>query len=85
LLYLFSEATEEIMQEQITRVLIERLIVSRPYPYGLLITFIELIRNPRYKFWEHTNFIKSAPEIEVLFQNVAKSMSQTIPSETHVQ
>ena len=69
------------MKEQITRVLIERLIVSRPYPYGLLITFIELIRNPQYKFWEHTSFIKSAPEIELLFQNVAKSMSQTIPEQ----
>ncbi|KAJ3141458.1 hypothetical protein HK100_006468 [Physocladia obscura] len=41
LLYLFAEASEEIIQEQITRVLIERLIVNRPHPYGLLITFIE--------------------------------------------
>jgi CCR4-NOT transcription complex subunit 1 len=79
LLYLFSESTLEIMQEQITRVLIERLIVSRPHPYGLLITFIELIRNPKYSFWEHKSFINSSPEIERLFQNVAKSMSQTIP------
>ena len=33
--------------EQITRVLLERLIVNRPHPWGLLITFIELIKNPR--------------------------------------
>ncbi|KAI9365956.1 CCR4-Not complex component, Not1-domain-containing protein [Zopfochytrium polystomum] len=58
LLYLFAEASQEIIQEQITRVLIERLIVNRPHPYGLLITFIELIRNPRYNFWEHTSFIR---------------------------
>jgi hypothetical protein len=32
-------------------VLVERLIVHRPHPWGLLITFIELIKNPRYNFW----------------------------------
>lgn len=35
---------QEIIQEQITRVLFERLIVHRPHPWGLLITFIELIK-----------------------------------------
>eukprot|EP00124_Ichthyophonus_hoferi_P004310 Ihof_evm1s459 gene=Ihof_evmTU1s459 len=44
LLYLFAEANQEMIQEQITRVLVERLIVNRPYPWGLLITFIELIK-----------------------------------------
>lgn len=57
----------------LNRVLIERLIVNRPHPYGLLITFIELIRNPRYNFWE-LNIIRCAPEIERLFSNVAKSI-----------
>lgn len=51
------------VQEQITRVLLERLIVNRPHPWGLLITFIELIKNPVYKFWEH-DFVHCAPEIE---------------------
>ena len=53
LLYLFAEAGSEYTQEQITRVLLERLIVHRPHPWGLLITFIELIKNPRYNFWNH--------------------------------
>ena len=35
---------QETIQEQITRVLLERLIVNRPHPWGLLITFIELIK-----------------------------------------
>ncbi|KAI8855140.1 CCR4-Not complex component, Not1-domain-containing protein, partial [Chytridium lagenaria] len=78
LLYLFAEANQEIIQEQITRVLIERLIVNRPHPYGLLITFIELIRNPRYSFWDHTNFIRCAPEIERLFSSVAKSIQSSL-------
>jgi CCR4-NOT transcription complex subunit 1 len=75
LLYLFSDAaavvqgssdaalTAEILQEQITRVLLERLIVHRPHPWGLLITFIELIKNSRYDFWNHP-FTRCAPEIE---------------------
>ncbi|KAJ3055880.1 hypothetical protein HK097_008877 [Rhizophlyctis rosea] len=78
LLYLFAEANQEIIQEQITRVLIERLIVNRPHPYGLLITFIELIRNPRYNFWDHTNFIRCSPEIERLFSSVARSINQSL-------
>lgn len=45
------------------RVLLERLIVNRPHPWGLLITFIELIKNPAYKFWDH-EFVHCAPEIE---------------------
>lgn len=61
-LHLFAEANSEAIQEQITRVLLERLIVNRPHPWGLLITFIELIKNPIYKFWDH-DFVHCAPEI----------------------
>ena len=45
------------------RVLLERLIVNRPHPWGLLVTFIELIKNPQFKFWNH-QFVRCAPEIE---------------------
>ncbi|XP_042504897.1 CCR4-NOT transcription complex subunit 1-like [Macadamia integrifolia] len=72
LLYLFAEANQEIIQEQITRVLLERLIVNRPHPWGLLITFIELIKNPRYNFWNRS-FTRCAPEIEKLFESVSRS------------
>merc|ERR1711972_893110 len=72
LLLLFAEANQEAIQEQITRVLLERLIVNRPHPWGLLITFIELIKNPSYKFWEH-EFVHCAPEIQKLFESVARS------------
>lgn len=63
LLYLFAETNNESIQEQITRVLLERLIVNRPHPWGLLVTFIELIKNPSFKFWNH-QFVRCAPEIE---------------------
>ncbi|XP_011168409.1 CCR4-NOT transcription complex subunit 1 isoform X1 [Solenopsis invicta] len=81
ILYLFAEANTEAIQEQITRVLLERLIVNRPHPWGLLITFIELIKNPNYKFWSH-EFVHCAPEIEKLFESVARScmVQKQVPS-----
>tara|TARA_R110002050_G_scaffold77049_1_gene164634 strand:- start:1171 stop:1941 length:771 start_codon:yes stop_codon:yes gene_type:complete len=48
----------------INRVLLERLIVNRPHPWGLLITFIELIKNPRYNFWRR-NFTRCKSKILV--------------------
>lgn len=72
LLLLFAECRGEEVQEQITRVLVERLIVNRPHPWGLLITFIELIKNHRYSFWNRP-FVRCVPEIEHLFKSVARS------------
>ncbi|KFD64100.1 hypothetical protein M514_12652 [Trichuris suis] len=63
LLYLFSEANSEVIQEQITRVLFERLISLRPHPWGLMMTFIEMINNSSYRFWDHY-FVRCSPEIE---------------------
>merc|ERR1711904_114854 len=72
LLYLFADTQDEVVREQITRVLLERLIVHRPHPWGLLITFIELIKNPRYQFWGH-KFTHCAPDIKKVFDSVARS------------
>jgi CCR4-NOT transcription complex subunit 1 len=72
LLALFMDSDEEIVCEQITRVLLERLIVHRPHPWGLLITFIELIKNPSYNFWRRP-FTRCAPEIERVLESVARS------------
>jgi CCR4-NOT transcription complex subunit 1 len=40
------------IQEQIARTLLERTIVFRPHPWGLLITFLELYKNPKYDFFK---------------------------------
>mmetsp|Transcript_26187 Transcript_26187/g.86121 ORF Transcript_26187/g.86121 Transcript_26187/m.86121 type:complete len:2355 (-) Transcript_26187:1156-8220(-) len=72
LLNLFQASQDkEIVREQVTRVLIERLIVNKPHPWGLLITFIELIKNSTYDIWRH-DFVRSSKEIEQLFQSVAR-------------
>jgi CCR4-NOT transcription complex subunit 1 len=72
LLVLFVEASSDDIREQITRLLLERLIVHRPHPWGLLITVIELMKNPRYKLWSY-DFTRCAPEIERLLDSVARS------------
>ncbi|GKY99341.1 hypothetical protein MPSEU_000889100 [Mayamaea pseudoterrestris] len=72
MLYVFGETTNVAVKEQITRILLERLIVNRPHPWGLLCTFIELIKNRQYGFWTYP-FTRCATEIEKVFESVARS------------
>lgn len=72
MLYLFIESKDVAVKEQATRVLLERLILHRPHPWGLLVTFIELIKNQRYGFWNYP-FTRCATEIEKVFESVARS------------
>ena len=37
-----------------------------------MVSFIELIKNPRYNFWSRP-FVKCAPEIERVFESVSRS------------
>lgn len=74
LLNAFRQAgtSNEQLKGQIVRSLLERLVVYRPHPWGLMITFMELIRNPEYRFWSQP-LVKSSPELERMFETVAKS------------
>ncbi len=63
---------EQQLKSQLVRVLLERLVVYRPHPWGLMITFMELIRNPEYRFWSQP-LVKASPELERMFETVAKS------------
>lgn len=72
LLHLFATAADESFQEQITRVLLERLIVQRPHPWGLLITFTELLKAPTYEFCTK-GFTRTVPEIEQMLHSIGKS------------
>ncbi|KAE8230223.1 hypothetical protein CF326_g4782 [Tilletia indica] len=48
LLAIFAEQfpAEGSVKEQVVRVLLERLLVNKPHPWGLLYTLAELLRNP---------------------------------------
>lgn len=54
------------VQQTITRVLLERLLVHRPHPWGLIITLLEILKNRTYAFWD-LPFVKAAPEVRSLF------------------
>ncbi|KAL2888153.1 ccr4-not complex component [Ceratocystis lukuohia] len=54
------DATE--VRQQITRILLERLIPFWNFPWGILVTVIELLKNEAYMFFE-LPFIKSYPEV----------------------
>jgi CCR4-NOT transcription complex subunit 1 len=69
---LFSPEPYEPIKESITRVLLERLIVHRPHPWGVMVTFIELVKNPRFRFWE-LPFTRVNPDIERVFEAISRS------------
>ncbi|KAJ1898449.1 CCR4-NOT core subunit cdc39, partial [Coemansia sp. IMI 209127] len=70
ILALFSKS-EENVRECIGRVLVERILVNRPFPWGLLVTLIEILRNPYYAFWNH-EFTRRSPQIVEILSAVAK-------------
>ncbi|CAF1002727.1 unnamed protein product [Didymodactylos carnosus] len=75
LLYLFAEANSESLQEQIVRVLLERLVANRPHPWGLLITFLELVRNPHLKLWSR-EFMNISPDVKRLLHTLTRGFPQ---------
>ena len=84
LLYLFMEASCERIQDQITRVMLERLIAHRPHPWGLVITFMELIKNRKCSFWDK-EFWQASPEIKRVFERMALSNAPSSSSSSSDQ
>lgn len=60
----YSEQQDSDIRQQIIRVLLERLIVHRPHPWGLIITLQELLQNRSYTFFR-LPFIQAAPEVSL--------------------
>ena len=64
LLHLFgtdlADQQESDVRQQIVRVLLERLHVIKPHPWGLVITTLELMKNSDYNFYQ-LPFIKASP------------------------
>jgi CCR4-NOT transcription complex subunit 1 len=69
LLHLFGPPSDDPraldVQQVITRVLLERLLVHRPHPWGLIITLLEILKGRTYAFWD-LPFVKAAPEVSML-------------------
>ncbi|KAF5324741.1 hypothetical protein D9611_004517 [Ephemerocybe angulata] len=72
-LHLFTEVKDERFREVVAKCLLERFIVHRPHPWGALVTFIELLRNPKYEFWSR-EFIRISPEVTLLLESVGRNL-----------
>jgi CCR4-NOT transcription complex subunit 1 len=65
------------LRECILRVLLERLIVHRPHPWGLLVTFATLVRDPA--FWDAVGTSMN-PDVEKIFNTVAATCVGSPPN-----
>lgn len=66
ILYIFgrdlNDPEESEIRQEITRILLERLVGFWPQPWGLMCTVLELVKNDKYRFFD-LPFIKSTPEV----------------------
>jgi CCR4-NOT transcription complex subunit 1 len=68
-----------VIQELITRVLLERRMVSKPHPWGLTIVFTELLKNGDYGFFD-LQFVKNAsPELTSVFNTLSINVKNSTP------
>ena len=72
MLHMFSECKKPFVEEQIARILTERTSAHRPHPWGLLITMIELVKNPRYEFLKKP-FTHCTQDIENFYEKISKN------------
>jgi len=68
-----DEGQDEVM-ESIVGVLIERLHVHRPHPWGVVVLLLELCKKKDYVFWE-LPFVKASPDIERLFASLNSNIN----------
>lgn len=72
--HMFTIGTEE-MQEQIMRVVVERLMAPRPHPWGLIVMILELIKNPSYDIWSLT-WMKTAPQVQNMLEGLVQNQDR---------
>ncbi|KAI9051160.1 hypothetical protein LZ554_005262 [Drepanopeziza brunnea f. sp. 'monogermtubi'] len=58
--------------QQITRILLERLLGQWPQPWGLLVVTQELLKNKKYMFFD-LPFMKLAPDVAERFHNLVQA------------
>ncbi|KDE03641.1 hypothetical protein MVLG_05891 [Microbotryum lychnidis-dioicae p1A1 Lamole] len=71
LLATFNETTDVNLREIIVRVLLERILCSRPHSWGVLYTFSQLITDEDAKLMDQ-GFVNKSPEVAQLFKAVAQ-------------
>lgn len=72
--HIFGIAPEDV-QEQIMRVLVERLMVPRPHPWGIIVLILEMVKNQSYDVWS-LPFMKTAPQVQQMLAGLAQSQDR---------
>ncbi|KIM32540.1 hypothetical protein M408DRAFT_316396, partial [Serendipita vermifera MAFF 305830] len=67
---LFMQVKHETFKEVVTKVLLERVLCHRPHPWGVLMTLIELIRDPKCDFFSN-KFTRAYPEIHAMLRKIS--------------
>lgn len=57
-----NDPEESDIRQEITRILLERLVGFWSQPFGLMVTIMELVKNEKYMFFD-LPFIKATPEV----------------------
>lgn len=71
--HIFSTSQQDL-QEQIMRVICERMLITHPHPWGLLVLLLEMIKNPNYNLLEQP-WVRAAPQVEELLLTLTHSNS----------
>lgn len=79
ILFIFAESSKEIIQEQISSIFLERLQSCGPYPWGLMISFRELIQNPKYKFMQKQYIREHSKAVQNLFKTRLRNFAEIVP------
>lgn len=74
--YILTSSNDNII-EILTRVLLERLLVTKPHPWGLLLTFSNIFSNVAFKPHQQ-KFASIAPEFATVFESVEKSFIRVV-------
>lgn len=63
------------VREQIMRSIVERLLVPRPHPWGLIVMILEFVKNPTYDIWSMP-IMETAPQVKSMMMNLAHSQDR---------
>ena len=69
-------------RQQVVAVLLERIHVVLPHPWGLVVVMLELLKNPAYSFWS-LPFVKSSPQVRRLDDHTSFERYADPPYQIH--
>lgn len=69
LIHLFTEIKDDSFKEVTMKVLLERVLSNRPHPWGIIMTIIELLRDPKCDLM-NSKFMTTFPEISAILRKV---------------